>query len=161
MASSGMQFDGPSTTHRHFVTLCLSVDVSILVYPVFSEKEIQSNEKTLLARPMPKILEDISLGSILPEIHRQYWLAMFGNGLVLNFELGVPGFHTSLVSISAITTAHGSSWRSSKRQSCRGLDPRHSCDLDYWKLYSTCNKITQMHQTYNKKPRNLKFSTPA
>ena len=35
-----------------------------------------------------------SLGSILPEIHRQYRLAMFGNGFLLNFELGVPGFHT-------------------------------------------------------------------
>jgi len=36
MASSGMQFDGPSTTQCHFVTLCLSVDVSILVYPEIS-----------------------------------------------------------------------------------------------------------------------------
>ena len=34
VASSGMQFDGTSTTHRHFMTLCLSVYVSTLVYPV-------------------------------------------------------------------------------------------------------------------------------
>jgi len=34
VASSGIQFDGTSATHRHFVTLCLSVYVSRLVYPV-------------------------------------------------------------------------------------------------------------------------------
>jgi len=36
VASSGMQFDGTSATLRHFVTLCLSVCVSILVYPVLT-----------------------------------------------------------------------------------------------------------------------------
>jgi hypothetical protein len=33
VASSGIEFDGTSATHRHFVTLCLSVYVSTLVYP--------------------------------------------------------------------------------------------------------------------------------
>jgi len=35
VASSGIQFDGTSATHRHFVTLCLSVYVSTLVYPAW------------------------------------------------------------------------------------------------------------------------------